>query len=73
MLTLWGKGGCGGSPNAEAGKGVSTHPPLSMPERRDGRGKVWLSGQHDTQHGYKKKGREVSEGGHAGWRGKDGG
>jgi hypothetical protein len=24
MLTLWGKGGCGWSPNVEAGKGVST-------------------------------------------------
>ena len=24
MLTLWGKGGYGGSPNVEAGKGVST-------------------------------------------------
>ena len=28
MLTLWGKGGCGGSPNVEAGKGASTE--LSM-------------------------------------------
>ena len=25
MLTLWGKGGHGGSPSVEAGKGVSTH------------------------------------------------
>jgi hypothetical protein len=25
MLTLWGKGGYGGSPNAEAGKGVPTN------------------------------------------------
>jgi hypothetical protein len=43
MLTLWGKGGYGGSPNVEAGKVVSTHPLLSISERRDGRGKVWLS------------------------------
>ena len=67
MLTLWGKGGYGGSPNVEAGKGVSTHPLLSISERRDGRGKVWLSG-HMIHSIMTRRG---TEGGHTGRRGRD--
>ena len=57
MLTLWGKGGYGCNPNGEAGKGVSTHPLLSISERRDGRGKVWLSGH--MIHSIMTRRREV--------------
>ena len=46
---------------------VSTHPLLSMSERRDGRGKVWLSG-HVIHSIMTRRG---TEGGHAGRRGKD--
>ena len=59
MLTLWGKEGYGWSPIVEAGKGVSTHPLLSISERRDGRGKVWFVRPHDTQYSDKKKGWRV--------------
>jgi hypothetical protein len=33
MLTLWGKGGYGGSPNVEAGKGVSTNKAVGFDQR----------------------------------------
>ena len=46
---------------------VSTHPLLSISERRDGRGKVWLSG-HMIHSIMTRRG---TEGGHTGRRGRD--